>query len=216
MGGLKAEGLARWTSETGGGCLRFDYSGHGRSGGRFEEGTISAWLDEAAAVHAATLGPAAPAVFVGSSMGAWIALLLARRLASEGIAPPKGLVLIAPAWDMTRLMWRRLPPEARAAIERDGVFYRPSPYGDAPYPITKRLIEDGENHVLGDGKVPLDVPIRILHGCQDPDVPWRHSLDLLDGVAGSDIRLTLIKDGEHRLSRPQDLALLRAMLAEFL
>jgi len=216
MGGLKAEVLARWTRETGAGYLRFDYSGHGRSGGRFEDGTISAWLDEAAAVHAAALGAAAPAVFVGSSMGAWIALLLARRLANEGIALPKGMVLIAPAWDMTRLMWQRLPPEARAAIQRDGVFYRPSPYGDPPYPITKRLIEDGENHVLGDGKVPLDVPIRILHGCQDPDVPWRHSLDLLDGVAGVDMRLTLIKDGEHRLSRPQDLALLRAMLAEFL
>ena len=126
------------------------------------------------------------------------------------------MVLIAPAWDMTRLIWRRLPPEARAAIERDGVFYRPSAYGNGPYPITKRLLEDGENHLLGEGPVPLDVPIRILHGRQDPDVPWRHSLDLLDGVAGADIRLTIIKDGEHRLSRPQDLALLRAMLAEFL
>jgi len=216
MGSLKAEVLARWTRETGAGCLRFDYSGHGRSSGRFEDGTISAWLDEAAAVHAATLVPAVPAVFVGSSMGAWIALLLARRLAKEGAALPKGMVLIAPAWDMTRLMWERLPPDARAAIERDGVFYRPSPYGGAPYPITKRLIEDGENHVLGKGEVPLDAPIRIMHGCQDPDVPWRHSLDLLDGVGGADIRLTLIKDGEHRLSRPQDLALLRAMLAEFL
>jgi pimeloyl-ACP methyl ester carboxylesterase len=216
MGGLKAEVLARWTRETGAGCLRFDYSGHGRSGGRFEDGTISAWLDEAAAVHTATLRQAAPAVFVGSSMGAWIALLLARRLASEGAALPKGMVLIAPAWDMTRLMWRRLPPDARTAIERDGVFYRPSPYGDAPYPITKRLIEDGESHFLGEGQVPLDLPIRILHGCQDQDVPWGHSLDLLDVIAGADIRLTLIKDGEHRLSRPQDLALLRAMLAEFL
>jgi pimeloyl-ACP methyl ester carboxylesterase len=109
-----------------------------------------------------------------------------------------------------------LPPEARAAIERDGVFHRPSQYGDDPYPITKKLIEDGEKHLLGEGPVQLDAPIRILHGRQDPDVPWRHSLELMTIVAGADIRLTLIKDGEHRLSRPQDLALLRAMLAEFL
>jgi len=216
MSGLKAEELSRWASAAGAGCLRFDYSGHGRSGGRFEDGTISAWLDEAAAVHDAALNQGVPAVFVGSSMGAWIALLLARRLATEGRAMPKGIILIAPAWDMTRLIWQRLPQEARAAIERDGVFYRPSAYGNGPYPITKTIIEDGDNHLLGKGPVPLHVPIRILHGYQDPDVPWRHSIDLLDVIAGSDIHLTLIKDGEHRLSRAQDLALIRKTLAEFL
>jgi alpha-beta hydrolase superfamily lysophospholipase len=216
MSGLKAEELSHWASAAGAGCLRFDYSGHGRSGGRFEDGTISAWLDEAAAVHDAALDQGAPAVFVGSSMGGWIALLLARRLAAGGRAMPKGVILIAPAWDMTRLIWQRLPPEARAAIERDGVFYRPSAYGNGPYPITKEIIEDGEKHLLGAGPVPLDVPIRILHGYQDPDVPWQHSLDLMDVVAASDIRLTLIKDGEHRLSRSQDLALILTTLAEFL
>ena len=216
MSGLKAEEVSHWTSAAGAGCLRFDYSGHGRSGGRFEDGTISAWLDEAAAVHGAALDSGGPAVFVGSSMGAWIALLLARRLASEGRAMPKGIILIAPAWDMTRLIWQRLPQEARTAIERDGLFYRPSAYGNGPYPITKTIIEDGKNHLLGEGPVPLDVPIRIIHGCQDPDVPWRHSLDLMDVIAGPDIRLTLIKDGEHRLSRPQDLALMLTTLAEFL
>ncbi len=216
MGSLKADALARWTSETRAGCLRFDYSGHGRSDGKFEDGTISAWLDDAAAVHAAALKPEDPAIFVGSSMGAWIALLLARRLASEGKALPKGMVLIAPAWNMTRLFWKRLPPEARAAIEGCGVFLRPSSYGDGPYPITKKLIDDGEKHILGEEPLLLAMPIRILHGCQDPDVPWRHSLDLLDTIAGADIRLTLIKDGEHRLSRPQDMALLRSVLAEFL
>jgi alpha-beta hydrolase superfamily lysophospholipase len=216
MGGLKAEELSHWTSAAGAGCLRFDYSGHGRSGGQFEDGTISTWLDEAAAVHDAALGPGGPTVFVGSSMGAWIALLLARSLATEGRAMPKGIILIAPAWDMTRLIWQRLPPEARASVERDGVFYRPSAYGDGPYPITKTIVEDGENHLLGKGPVALNVPIRILHGCQDPDVPWRHSLELMDVIAGADIRLTLIKDAEHRQSRPEDLALLRATLAEFL
>jgi alpha-beta hydrolase superfamily lysophospholipase len=216
MGSLKAEELARWARDAGAGCLRFDYSGHGRSGGRFEDGTISAWLDDAAAVHSAALEPGGATVFVGSSMGAWIALLLARRLASEGMTLPKAMVLIAPAWDMTRLIWQRLPPDARDAIETDGVFCRPSPYGDGPYPITKKLIDDGEKHLLGEGPVPLDMPIRILHGCQDPDVPWRHSLDLMNVISGADIRLTLIKDGGHRLSRPQDLALLRSLLAEFL
>ena len=215
MESLKADELSRWTASVGAGCLRFDYSGHGRSGGRFEDGTIGAWLGEAAAVYGAAVTPALPAVFVGSSMGAWIALLLARRLAEEGRPLPKGMVLIAPAWDMTRLMRARLPADARATLERDGVFHAPSAYSDAPTPITKALLEDGEHHSLDGSHVRLDGPIRILHGCQDPDVPWRHSLDLMNVIAAPDVRLTLIKDGEHRLSRPQDLALLRATLAEF-
>ncbi len=216
MDSLKAEELAQWTSAAGAGCLRFDYSGHGRSGGKFEDAVISDWLNEAAAVFKATLAADSPAVLVGSSMGGWIALLLARALAQEGRAPPKGIVLIAPAWDMTRLIWERLPADARAALERDGVFHRPSAYGYEPYPITKALMEDGETHLFGKGPAPLDIPIRILHGREDPDVPWRRSLDLLDVIAAPDMRLTLIKDGEHRLSRPQDLALLRTALAEFL
>ena len=216
MGSLKAEEVAQWSKAAEAGCLRFDYSGHGRSSGRFEDGTIGAWLDDAAAVYQAALQPTDPAVFVGSSMGAWIALLLARRLAGLRAAPLKGMVLIAPAWDMTRLIWARLPEEARTAVEKDGVFYRPSQYDDSPYPITKKLIEDGENHVLGEGPAPIEMPVRILHGCQDPDVPWRRSLELIDIIAGADVRLTLIKDGDHRLSRPQDLMLLRTALTEFL
>ena len=216
MGSLKAEEIAAFTREAGAGCLRFDYSGHGRSGGAFEDGTISAWLEEAAAVVKAALRPGVTAIFVGSSMGGWIALLLARRLQSEGLPLPEAVVLIAPAWDMTRLFLERLPEDARAALERDGVFYRPSAYGDAPYPITRKLLEDGGNHLLGDGPLPLDTPIRIIHGCLDPDIPWQRSLELMDLITGGDVRLTLIKDGEHRLSRPQDLALLLAMLREFL
>ncbi|MGO8778237.1 MAG: alpha/beta hydrolase [Rhodomicrobium sp.] len=255
MESLKANTVAGWAKANGAGCLRFDYSGHGKSGGRFEDGTISAWLGQAAAVYEHALS-ASPAVFVGSSMGGWIALLLALRLMevpphpgplpegrggrscdpatglddSSGVLSPlgqrdrvrgdlpslKGMVLIAPAWDMTRLFWERAPAEAREAILRDGVYYRPSAYGDGPYAITKALIEDGERHFLGASPVPLTLPIRILHGCQDPDIPWRHSLSLLDAIGSPDMRLTLIKDAEHRLSRPQDLALLFAALAEFL
>jgi alpha-beta hydrolase superfamily lysophospholipase len=262
MGSVKASALAEWARENGAGCLRFDYSGHGKSGGRFEEGTISAWLGQAAAVCAHTL-QGTPAVFVGSSMGGWIALLLARQLGQVPplqVPPPqvpphpvllpegrrdaitlaedgsrvlsplgerdrvrgdftcnlKGIVLIAPAWDMTRLFWDRAAPEARDAILRDGVYYRPSTYCDGPTAITKAMIDDGERHLSGDAPIPLSAPVRILHGCQDPDIPWQRSLTLLSRAGCPDTRLTLIKDGEHRLSRPQDLALLFSTLAEFL
>ena len=117
---------------------------------------------------------------------------------------------------MTRLFWERATPEIRGTITRDGVYYRPSAYDGGPYPITKAMIEDGERHLFGAGPIPLPVPVRILHGCQDPDIPWRHSLALLDAAACPDMHLTLVKDGEHRLSRPNDLALLFSMLSEFL
>jgi esterase/lipase len=215
MDSTKATALSEWAAEAGAGCLRFDYSGHGRSGGRFEEGTVTAWLGQALALYE-RIAQARDAVFVGSSMGGWIALLLAQVLIARGRAAPKGIVLIAPAWDMTRLMWERAPQEAREAILRDGVYYRPSAYSQEPYAITRTLIEDGKRHFFGEAPVPLDAPIRILHGRQDPDVPWRHSLGLLDAIACPDMRLTLIKDGEHRLSRPQDLDLLFTTLHEFL
>jgi pimeloyl-ACP methyl ester carboxylesterase len=145
------------------------------------------------------------AVVIGSSMGGWIALLLARKLAREGaLAKLAGLVLIAPAWDMTeRLMWDEMSDETKAALARDGVVYEPSLYGDA-YPITKRLIEEGRGHLIGEGALPLGLPVRILQGMADPDVPWRHALDLVGLLGSSDVELTLIKDGDHRLSREQD------------
>jgi pimeloyl-ACP methyl ester carboxylesterase len=218
MSSVKAEALSAWSKDHGAGCLRFDYSGHGRSGGRIEEGTISGWTAQAAKI-VDVAAPFAPLVFVGSSMGAWIAMLLALRVASEeaiGRADIAGMALIAPAWDMTRLIWERAPQEARTAIGRDGVYYRPSNYGDGPYAITKTLLDDGEKHLFGQGPVPLNVAVRIVHGCRDLDVPWRHSLALMDVLECSDVRLTLVKDGEHRLSRPQDLALLFTILREFL
>ncbi len=208
MTGSKAEFLAGWCEARGTPFLRFDYSGHGASGGRFVDGTIGRWAEDAArVVTALTEGPQ---VLVGSSMGGWIALLLARRMAI------RALVGIAPAPDFTEdLMWAEFTPEQRAMIERDGVWHRPSAYGD-PYPITRALIEDGRNHLLLRAPIALEAPVRILQGQQDPDVPWRHALRIAEAVTGGDVRIHLIKDGDHRLSRPQDLALLGETLAPLL
>ncbi len=208
MTGTKAEFLAGWCEARGTPFLRFDYSGHGASGGRFIDGTIGRWAEDAACVIDA-LAPG-PQVLVGSSMGGWIALLLARRRA------PRALVGIAPAPDFTEdLMWAEFPPEVREAIERDGVWQRPSDYG-APYPITRALIEDGRRHLLLRGPLPIEVPLRILQGQRDPDVPWQHALRIAEAVTGADVRIHLVKDGDHRLSRPEDLALLGETLAPLL
>jgi pimeloyl-ACP methyl ester carboxylesterase len=207
MRGTKAEALAAHAATTGQAYVRFDYSGHGESGGAFEAGTISRWLEETLAVfeHVAR----GPQIVVGSSMGGWIALLLARALASRkngGIAKMAGLVLIAPAPDFTEtLMWAQMSPEVRREIEEKGFWLRPSEYGDGPYPITRALIEDGRNHLLLDRPIEIGCPVRILQGVLDPDVPWRHALKLVSCLAQDDVVLTLVKDGDHRLSRPEDI-----------
>jgi pimeloyl-ACP methyl ester carboxylesterase len=210
MTGTKAEDLSAFCAEAGRAFLRFDYSGHGASGGRFEDGTIGRWAADAArALDALTEGPQ---VLVGSSMGGWIALLLALRR-PERI---RGLIGIAAAPDFTARMAEGLPPEARAALARDGIWHRPSAYGD-PYPISRALLEEGRDHLLlQDGPIALTVPVRLLHGQQDPDVPWALSLTVAAAIAGPDVQVTLVKDGDHRLSRPQDLALLRRTLAALL
>ncbi|MBR0659461.1 alpha/beta hydrolase [Neoroseomonas oryzicola] len=208
MTGSKAEFLAGWCEARGTPFLRFDYSGHGASGGRFVDGTIGRWAEDAA--HVVTALTEGPQVLVGSSMGGWIALLLARRVAI------RALVGIAPAPDFTEdLMWAEFTPDQRAMIERDGVWHRPSAYGD-PYPITRALIEDGRSHLLLRAPIALEAPVRILQGQQDPDVPWRHALRIAEAVTGGEVRVHLIKDGDHRLSRPQDLALLGETLAPLL
>ena len=208
MTGSKAEFLAGWCEARGTPFLRFDYSGHGASGGRFIDGTIGRWAEDAGCVlDALTEGPQ---VLVGSSMGGWIALLQALR------RPVRALVGIAPAPDFTEdLMWAEFTPAQRAAIEREGVWHRPSEYG-APYPITRALIEDGRRHLLLRGPLPVDAPVRILQGQQDPDVPWDHALRIAKALTGEDVRVHLVKDGDHRLSRPQDLALLGETLAPLL
>jgi len=209
MASTKAMAVAEWAGAHGLAMTRFDYSAHGRSSGALLEATIGDWLEETIAVWG--LMGEGPRTVIGSSMGGWIALLLARHLAAQGrTADLAGLVLIAPAFDMTdALMWPELPPEARAEIETKGVTHVPSDYGE-PYPITKRLIEEGRRHLIA----PFDpgCPVRILQGMQDADVPWRHALALVDLLQGDDVELTLVKDAEHRQSRPQDLQRLIATI----
>ncbi|MGF1619573.1 MAG: alpha/beta hydrolase [Rhodomicrobiaceae bacterium] len=211
----KASVLAEFAEGEGTPYLRFDFSGHGQSTGPIEDFTIGDWLAESlACFERFTDGPQ---VLIGSSMGGWIALLLARELVRRGQGDRlKGMVLIAPAWDMTEeLMWKRFDAEAKAALERDGVFYRPSEYGE-PYALTKALIEEGRNHLLGGSGFDPGCPVRILQGLRDPDVPWQHAMKLVDLLGVEDVRLTLVKDAEHRLSREGDLALLKGMIGEFL
>lgn len=216
MAGTKAVALDGWAAGQGRGCIRFDYSGHGESGGAFADGTIGRWLEESAAVF--TRFAKGPQVLIGSSMGGWLALLLARELKarSPAAASVAGLVLIAPAVDFTEeLMWNKFPPEVKRQIETEGAWQRPSQYSEAPYPITRGLIEEGRKHLLLGGLIETGCPVRILQGVQDPDVPWRHAVELSSRLARDDVVLTLVKDGDHRLSRPEDIERLIAAVAEF-
>jgi pimeloyl-ACP methyl ester carboxylesterase len=204
MRATKAEALDRWAERTGRAFVRFDYSGHGESGGAFAEGTISRWLEDTLAVIEAFA--TGPSVLVGSSMGGWLALLAARELRRrEPPAGPAGLVLIAPAVDFTeRLIWEKFPPDIRRTIDEEGVYLRPSAYSPEPYPITRALIEDGRRHLLLGGTIATGCPVHILQGMQDPDVPWSHVLELVEHLPGDSVSMTLIKDGDHRLSRDED------------
>lgn len=208
MAGGKAQAVSSWAWENGNGAVLFDYSGHGESEGRFEDGTISAWREDAlAAIDTLSDGPL---ILVGSSMGGWMALLAA-------LARPervKALVLIAPAPDFTeKLMWAGLTPEQQEEIMTRGVTLRPSDYG-TPDPITRALIEDGRGWQILDAPIAFDGPVRILQGMEDPDVPWPHALEINERLTSSDVVLTLIKDGDHRLSRDQDVARLLAACAD--
>jgi len=211
MNGNKATALESWAGAKGCAYVRFDYQGHGASSGRFEDGAIGTWADDALAVlDGATQGPQ---VLVGSSMGGWIALLLALKRPERVAA----LVGVAAAPDFTEdLILPRLDETARAAVFRDGVWHRPSAYGSDPYPITRRLIEEARGHLLLRGPIPVRCPVRLIHGMRDPDVPWRTSLRLIECLEGDDARLTLVKDGDHRLSRPEDLILLERTIGTVL
>ncbi len=213
MAGTKALALDAWAAEHDRACVRFDYSGHGESGGKFIDGTIGRWLEESLAVFERFC--AGPQVVIGSSMGGWMALLLAREIARrQSKASLAGLVLIAPAPDFTEeLMWKNFPKNVQKEIETTGVWMRPSQYGD-PYPITRNLIEEGRNHLLLGGSIEVGCPVRILQGAKDPDVPWQHAFALVHRLPMTDVVLTMIQDGDHRLSRPQDIARIMAAVAE--
>jgi pimeloyl-ACP methyl ester carboxylesterase len=214
MQGSKAIALDAWAGEFNRACVRFDYSGHGESGGAFTDGTIGRWLEESLAVFERFC--VGPQVVIGSSMGGWIALLLAREMAKRPAARASlaGLVLIAPAPDFTEeLMWKSFSPAIRQQIETQGVWLRPSQYGE-PYPITRSLIEEGRHHLLLGSAIEVGCPVRILQGAQDPDVPWQHAFALTHRLPSDDVVLTMIQDGDHRLSRPQDIARIIAAVAE--
>lgn len=215
MKGTKAEALDQWAEGNGRACVRFDYSGHGESGGNFTDGTIGCWLEESVAVYRQFAK--GPQVVIGSSMGGWLALLLGRRLRDvKDAAPLAGMVLIAPAVDFTEeLMWKQFPADIRNEIETKGAWLRPSAYGEEPYPITKGLIEDGRKHLMLGELIEPGCPVHILQGVQDPDVPWRHAVELVSRFSRDDVVLTLIKDGDHRLSRPEDIERLIAAVSEF-
>lgn len=199
MTGSKALALDAHTRSVGRACVRFDYMGHGASGGRFEDATLSTWRDDTLAVFdALTEGPQ---VVVGSSMGGWLALLLA--LARP--ARVHGLVLLAPAPDFTRALRDSLDDAGTEALARTGRIERPSAYGPEPYVFTRALLEDADQHCLLDAPVRVSCPVHVFHGTADADVPWQRSLTLLARLDAPEVIVSLIKDGDHRLSGPADL-----------
>lgn len=223
MKGTKAAALARWAEQNARACVRFDYSGHGELSGDFAGGIIGRWLAESLAVFDACCR--GRQIVIGSSMGGWLALLLVRalRLRPPPFSPPQarpasvvGLVLVAPAVDFTEeLMWKQFSPAIKRELEEKGAWARPSEYSPEPYLVTRQLIEEGRNHLLLGGMIETGCPVRILQGVEDPDVPWRHAVELVARLASDNVVLTLVKDGDHRLSRPEDIERLIAAVAEF-
>ena len=207
MEGTKALWLDDWARTRGRAFVRFDYSGHGVSGGQFEEGCIGDWAEDAAAVLALVNGPA---VLVGSSMGGWISLLLSRAM-PERVA---GLVTIAAAPDFTEdSMWGGFDAATRARLMEEGQVAIPSEYGD-PYVITRRLIEEGRGRLVLRTPLELPFPVRMLQGTADRDVDQSVALRLLAHASGPDIRLTLVKGADHRFSTPDCLDLIGQAVAE--
>ena len=216
MKGTKAVALADWAAREKRACVRFDYSGHGESEGAFTDGTIGRWLADSLAVFDACCN--GPQILIGSSMGGWLALLLTRELKRRrvpGAASVAGMVLIAPAVDFTEeLMWKRFTPEIKRELEETGVWARPSQYSAEPYLVTRQLIEEGRKHLLLGGMIETGCPVHMLQGVEDPDVPWQHAKALVSRLASDDVVLTLVKDGDHRLSRPEDIERMIRAVAE--
>lgn len=209
MSGAKASALDAHCRRAGRAFVRMDYRGHGESSGRFEDGTIGLWADDAIAVlDRATEGPQ---ILVGSSMGGWIMLLAALARPDRIV----GLVGVAAAPDFTEeLIWARYPRHVRETILRDGVYLQPSEYDPSGYPITRGLIEDGRKHLMLQGPVDILCPLRLIHGMRDADVPWQTALRIAERIRSDDVSVTLVKDGDHRLSRDQDIARICALVDE--
>jgi pimeloyl-ACP methyl ester carboxylesterase len=208
MTGTKATALDQFCAARGQAYLRFDYQGHGAASTGFEDGSIGLWLEDALAIlDQLTEGPQ---ILVGSSMGGWL-MLLAALARPQRVA---GLVGIAAATDFTEsLIWARLPEEARVELVTAGRLVLPSAYDPMGTPITRRLIEEGRRHLLLDAPIPIERPVRLIHGMRDEDVPWRHSLALAEALTARDVTLTLVKEGDHRLSTPPDLARIEAAIS---
>jgi pimeloyl-ACP methyl ester carboxylesterase len=211
MQGTKALEVERYCRAAGHAFVRFDYQGHGESSGEFADGTIGSWVADAVAVlDECTEGPQ---ILIGSSMGGWIMLLVA-------LARPDrvaGLIGIAAAPDFTEdLMWDRFDQDRRDTIQRHGVFYEPSEFGDQPYTITLKLIEEGRSHLLLRRPIALHCPVRLLHGMRDDSVPWMTTSQIAEKILSEDVGIFLVKDGDHRLSRDQDIARLKVTLDDLL
>jgi pimeloyl-ACP methyl ester carboxylesterase len=211
MAGTKATYLDRFAAAQGRAFLRFDGFAHGASSGAFSAATVGRWRQDAASVlDRLTTGPQ---ILIGSSLGGWLMLLAALDRPDRVAA----LIGIAAAPDATEdLMWNQFSPEIRERILRDGAAEIPSAYGDKPYLFTRKLIEEGRNHLVLRGPLPITCPVRLIHGMQDPDVPWQTSIALAEKLAGGDVEVTLVKDGDHRLSRDRDLALLARTIESLL
>jgi pimeloyl-ACP methyl ester carboxylesterase len=217
MESTKARRIDAWCADNGHCMVRMDYAGHGASDGRFRDFVFSDWIEDAEAVLDAVIG--GPAIVVGSSMGGWIATLIAKRRmerpeSAAGGGSIAGLVLIAPACDFTQeLMWPQFPEHVRTTILENGYFDLPSAYSSDPTPVTRELIEDGaRNHVFG-ATFRVGCPVHILQGMRDPDVPWSHALRLVEHLPLDTVTVTLINDGDHRLSREEDIARLIGAVA---
>lgn len=201
MTGTKAVALEAYCRAENRAFVRFDYFGHGSSSGDFTEGTIGRWAEDAICVlDEITDGPQ---VLIGSSMGGWI-MLLAALARPDRVA---ALIGIAAAPDFTEtLMWQRYPDEVKEILRRDGVYFEPTPYEEGPYAITMKLIEDGRNHLLLNRTIDISCPVHLIQGMVDDAVPWRHALTIAENLESERVTITLVKDGDHRLSRDEDLA----------
>jgi pimeloyl-ACP methyl ester carboxylesterase len=211
MSSTKATALAEWCAGRNLSLTRFDYNGHGTSEGDFKDFTIGGAMEDALdIIDQVTSGPQ---IIIGSSMGSWVALNAAR----ERKAVIKGLIGVASAPDFTeRLMLTRMTPEQRRELDDEGVIWAHSEFTDSDYPITRHFIHEARNHLMLDDVIGLDIPIHLLHGQMDIDVPWETSLQLAKQLTSDDVTITLIKDGDHRLNRPADLELMLEALGRML